>query len=266
MEKTIQEDEAKRLMLDILIKFADYCEKKHLRYYLAAGTLLGAIRHGGYIPWDNDVDVWMPRPDYEKFCREVKTEKIASYIECLHYREMRTFPFAKLIDGRTTLKEHFLVTENSLGIYIDIFPLDGLPIEEEKRSRIERQAKIYIKLHAFANYRFGTGANLLMKIVKVLLYPLSKLVSNNWVCKRLNHLCEDYDYDKSQWIGTVVWGPGEKDFFPREWFVADKAIFEGHEFTIPGGYDSVLKKKYGDYMALPPESDRIVHCYEAGWK
>lgn len=266
MDKIIQESEAKVLMLDLLHKFSVYCEKNHLRYYLAAGTLLGAIRHQGYIPWDNDIDVWMPRPDYERFLKNIKTDKVDSYIEYLHYQEIRTFPFAKLIDGRTILKEHFLVTEDSLGIYIDIFPLDGLPTETHKRTRIERQAVIYKKLYAFANYRFGTGATLMKKTVKVLLYPFSRLVSNEWVCRRLNHLCEGYDYDECQWVGTVVWGPGEKDFFQKEWFAAGKAMFEGHEFTIPGGYDALLKKKYGDYMALPPEGERSVHFYEARWK
>ena len=90
------------------------------------------------------------------------------------------------------------------------------------------------------------------KTVKVLLYPFSRLVSNEWVCRRLNHLCEGYDYDECQWVGNVVWGPGEKDFFQKEWLIMDK--------------NALLKKKYGDYMALPPEGERSVHFYEARWK
>lgn len=265
MDKII-EPEVKELMLDLLKKFSCYCEKNNLRYYLAAGTLLGAVRHQGYIPWDNDIDVWMPRPDYEEFLSKMKNEKVDSYIECLQYQEVKTFPFAKLIDNRTILKEHFLVTEDSLGVYIDIFPLDGLPEEAGDRKKIENKAKIYKKLYAFANYRFGTGSSNGMKCIKMLLYPFSKMVSNRWVCDRLNHLCQSYDYDNCRWVGTVVWGPGEPDFFLREYFEAGKAVFEKNYFCIPKDYDAVLKKKYGNYMELPPEKERVVHYFEAYWK
>ncbi len=262
----IQNDILKEIMLEILQQFAQFCEKWKLRYYLACGTLLGSVRHKGYIPWDNDVDVWMPRPDYEKLIKILKKEKINSNIECLDYREVRTFPFLKLIDNRTVLKEHFLVTEKTLGVYIDIFPLDGLPDSLREQKKILNKVRFYYKLYAFANYRFNTGSNFIIKIIKNICYPFSRLVSSYRVCDKLDKLCKNYEYDKSRYVGNIVWGEGERDVFLKEYFNVSYGMFENMEFRIPGGYDQILKQRYGEYMVLPPESKRVIHQFDAAWK
>lgn len=143
MGRQISDEEVRKLELEILIKFAEYCEKYHLRYFLAYGTLIGAIRHKGFIPWDNDVDVVMPRPDYNRFMQLIKDENIGEYFRVLDYHDVKTFPFAKVVDNRTKLSEKFLITD-TLGIYIDVFPMDGLPDDERKRKKIEKRLRYII--------------------------------------------------------------------------------------------------------------------------
>ena len=266
MGKSISDDEARKLELNLLIEFAEYCEKKNLRYALAYGTLIGAIRHKGFIPWDNDIDVVMPRPDYEKFIKEEEKEKISSYMECLDYHETRTFPFAKLIDKRTCLKEHFLVTEDNMGVYIDIFPLDGFPDSEKEQRKLFAKAKFWYKMFAFANYRFNTGSNRIKWLLKCVLYPFSRLVSNRFVCERLNHICKKYPYDESRMVGNIVWGFGMEEIIPKHYMEKEYGMFENEKLCIPKGYDGYLRQCYGDYMKLPPEEERIVHAFEAEWK
>lgn len=266
MEKKINITEAKNLELNLLIKFAAFCEKENLRYYLAYGTLIGAVRHKGFIPWDDDIDVVMPRTDYERFLERIQETPIDDYIEALDYHKVRTFPFIKLIDSRTRVKEHFLVTEENLGIFIDIFPLDGFPDSKAEQHRLFKKAAFYWKLYAFANYRFNTGANLGKKIAKILLYPFSRLVSSYKVCEKLNSLCKEYSYDNASVVGNIVWGFDERELIEKECFQSAYGEFEGYLFRIPQGYDSYLTQCYGEYMQLPPEEERIAHQFTAEWK
>ena len=117
--KKITPEEIKKIQLDLLIQFAEFCKKNNLYYCLAYGTLLGAIRHKGFIPWDDDIDVIMPRPDYEKFCKLVAEKKIATSLQ-----NNSTYPFVKIIDTRTLVRERFAQKEE-VGIWIDVFVLDG---------------------------------------------------------------------------------------------------------------------------------------------
>ena len=262
----IDNDTAKEIMVDLLSALDEYCKNNNITYFLAYGTLLGAIRHKGFIPWDNDIDIWMPRPDYEKFRVLVSTKSIGNNVRILDYKNERTFPFLKAVDRRTRLKEHFLVTENNLGLYVDIFPLDGLPSDQTKLKRIQDRAYKLNKMFSFANYRFGTGKNLAMKIVKVLGYPLSRCLSSKKICHKLDTLCRDYRYEESEYVGHMVWGYTYKEKLKKTWFRPSTGEFEGHEFVIPEGYDNILKTYYGDYMQLPPEDKRITHYYEVEWK
>lgn len=266
MGRKIDFDEARTLELNLLIKFADFCKKENLRYYLAYGTLIGSVRHKGFIPWDNDVDVVMPRPDYMKFSELVQEASMDEYIEVLDYHKIRTFPFIKLIDNRTRLKEHFLVTEGSSGIYIDIFPLDGFPAEKEEQMKLFKKAAFFYKQYAFANYRFNTGANAGKRLIKNLLYPFSRLISSYYVCEKLNNLCKGYDYESADMVGNIVWGFDEREIISKDCFQNEYGEFEGHQFCIPKGFDKYLTQCYGNYMELPPKEERITHQFEAEWK
>ncbi|MFR5682857.1 MAG: phosphorylcholine transferase LicD [Clostridia bacterium] len=122
-------EEIKSIQLDILSQVANYCDRNGLRYFLAYGTLLGAVRHKGYIPWDDDIDIMMPRPDYMQFINSFNNEKCALRVGS-HYLD-KNYPYviAKVYDTSTLCKENIDV-EYSIGINIDVFPIDGLPETE----------------------------------------------------------------------------------------------------------------------------------------
>lgn len=264
--KMIEHQEAQSIELDILIAFSEYCKSNGLRYFLAYGTLIGAVRHKGFIPWDNDVDVVMPRPDYEKLLSLVQEKPIAEHLHILDYRRERTFPYAKVVDTRTVCKEHFLVTEDNMGLYVDIFPLDGMPEDQKEQDRIFHKVNILSKLYVLANYRFNTGSTPVIRLIKNILYPVSRLVSSRWVCEKLNTLCAAYPYDESKLVANIVWGEGKKDITPREFLRPLHGEFETYEVWIPAEYAEILTRYYGDYMQIPPEEERVTHEFEAYWK
>lgn len=266
--KKIGNEEAQKIELDILTAFAEYCQLNGLRYFLAYGTLIGAVRHNGFIPWDNDIDVFMPRPDYEKMLSLVQQNPIAENIHILDYRKERTFPFAKAVDTRTVCAEHFLVTEENMGLYIDIFPLDGMPDSPGEQKKLFQKVHMLSRLYAGANYRFNTGSTNTIRLIKNILYPFFKLVDNRWVCEKLNTLCAQYPYDESEMVGNVVWGWGEpqKEIVPRAYFASADGVFENQKFAIPAAYHELLTQYYGDYMQLPPVEERITHEFNAYWK
>ena len=131
--------EIKKIELDILRAFRSFCEKNSLRYFLAYGTLLGAVRHGGFIPWDDDIDVAMPRTDYERFLKEFRDERYEVYDLS---KKGYFYPFAKLCDTTTVLIEEMSV-KNSIGVYIDIFPMDGIADNDQSQhSKAKRLMKL----------------------------------------------------------------------------------------------------------------------------
>ncbi len=240
MSRKIDDEEVRSLELQILIKFAEYCEKYGLRYFLAYGTLIGAIRHKGFIPWDNDIDVVMPRPDYDRFMELAKKENVGEYLSVLDYHDVKTFPFAKVMDNRTKLSEKYLITD-TLGVYIDVFPLDGLPSDEQKRKKLERKAAVYYKIYAFANYRFNEGSTRIKRIIKNVLYPFSRIISSRWICEKLNKLCDKYPFDQSEFVTNIVWGYLPSECISKSVFeTANKGQFEGHVFNIPVGGGSMV--------------------------
>lgn len=246
--------------LDILMEFQRLCQVFGLRYYLTAGTLLGAVRHKGFIPWDDDIDVVMPRKDYDRLVRLASEAVSPEYV----YQEYRTEPnfpyyFAKLRKRGTRVEEPILrAIEMEQGYYIDIFPLDYCP-------RGDRLATLFFK-----------GIELLDCAV------LAR-VSTEFVCgyqkaymrflwNVLRHLPNDCLFALREWIrrlfgvgGSRLCTVGGNHGYPREtyqleWFVETVELeFEGQPFPAPAGWDELLKNMYGDYMRLPPPEERQGH-------
>lgn len=249
--------------LEILLEFQRVCEKLGLRYYLTAGTLLGAVRHGGFIPWDDDIDVAMPRADYDRLAREGSGHFDSRYI----YQEYRTEPnfpyyFAKLRKGGTRAEEPILrAIEMEQGYYIDIFPLDRCPDGDRR-------------------------ATLLFKGIELLDCAVLARVSAEFVCgyrkpcmrllwALLRHLPNRGLFTLREWLrkllglgGGRLCTVGGHHGYPREtyrpeWFARSVEMeFEGHPFPVPIGWDALLKNMYGDYMTPPAEEERQGHFAE----
>ena len=261
--------EIQKISLEILKTVTDLCEILHLHYYLIYGTLLGAVRHNGFIPWDDDIDIMMPRPDYDVLLEYLRNNKINNlslynHITCNDYPYM----ISRISDDR-----YIIEAENEksvgMGIFIDIYPYDGLGKTKKEALKYGLKGD---RLSSFCyqatrtHFAIETTTSFTRKIIKFPFFIVAKLIGKDVFKKKLEKLANKIDYKNSEYIGCVVWlSGGEKDIFLRKWF--DETIlipFENYSFRIPLNYDEILKHIYGDYMKLPPEKDRIGHhCYKA---
>ena len=263
-ELTIKQTQA--ISLEILKIIADICEEQKFRYFLIYGTLIGAIRHKGYIPWDDDVDIMMPRPDYDRLLKYLY-ENIDrySYLEVFNHDVNELYPYmiTRISDKRYVIE---MANEKpyGMGVFIDIYPYDGLGNDEKEALKYglkgDRLSSICYQATRdhFAIENTTSG---LRKMIKYPFYLFSKMIGKNRIQERLERLARVKPYDQNAYVGCVVWlSGGMKDIFPKAWFEEFITVpFEKYEFRIPKDYDKILRHIYGDYMKLPPEKDRIGH-------
>ncbi len=259
--KTIDLDELKAIQLDLLQKTTEFCEKNGLRYFLCGGTLIGAVRHKGYIPWDDDIDIAMPRTDYDKFVKCFNQPGNYYQVVNLTTNPDYAYPFAKVYDNRTVFNElHY--PGDTFGVYIDIFPADGVnDVGQIKKIMLLRK---FLNTKR-ANYQRRTISKMIINTFgKLLLLPFSAHQIGQW----MDSEARKYAFGSVPSAGLIA-NPislGEK---------VDKSVFdsdvyqefEGRKYRVPVGYDAWLRSIYGDYMQLPPVEHRVTHhTFEAYWK
>lgn len=260
--------EIQNVSLQILKAIAEICERQGYRYSLIYGTLIGAVRHHGFIPWDDDVDIMMPRPDYEELLK---------YLDA----HISDFPYLKVFNCETCEDYPYMITRISderyqidvdnekpygMGVFIDIYPYDGLGKTKKEALKFGLKGDRLSSLcfQATRNrFSIGTTKSILRIIIKFPVFLYAKMRGKNHYQKKLSNLAGLKNYEESEFVGCVVWlSGGERDIFPKAWF--DETIklkFEEYEFNVPKEYDKILKHIYGDYMQLPPEKDRMGHHY-----
>ena len=259
-------DEIRKVQLDLLLFLKEICEKYHLRYYLSAGTLLGAVRHKGFIPWDDDIDVRMPRPDYEKLLRIGQKKLKGSFRRIESWKTGESpYPFIKVLDTRTVVKEQYMDQSYSISVWIDVFPIDGMPDSDRALKRTCRILKIYETIFNAAISETGKGTTLFRKVVKDVIVPVCRRLDLRRLCARIDRISSKYKVDDSKYVGQLLWGYGVSEKLPRECLEPVRMTFEGHEFPVHSCWDYYLTSIYGDYMQLPPVEKRVNHGFDAWW-
>ncbi len=247
--------------LEIFRYFVDVCETYHLRYYLAGGTLLGAIRHKGFIPWDDDIDVLMPRPDYDKLQEIARTLTHERYQFASFELGNLNYPFAKIFDKRTKISKTYDFDETEQQVWIDIFPLDGLPEDERETEKIFRKSLLLRDILKIQKSQDGTAKSKLKLIVKPVLKRIFRLfIGIPKAAAQIDTFARKYDFDNYDYIGGIVWGYGPQEKMKKdEYLNAVKVEFEDMFVNAPGCWDTYLKNLYGDYMQLPSKDKRVTH-------
>ena len=266
----ITQEELKEILLEALLRFDEFCKENKIIYTLAYGTALGAIRHKGFIPWDDDIDVIMTRAEYNKF--EKAWKKYASSNEEIYtlWGEMDEENYylgfcAKFFDTRTILYESLSrgrIIE--YGIFIDIFIVDHIPVEAKEQIKILQKNLTYRKWMRFFQI-YLRKYNQIVKKHQLPLFSLKNLIKNflefKDKCNKQNtpmvSMMQDYDKITKQ----------NKSMYQSSWFNQIKLVeFQGYYFPIIKSYDEMLRSNYGDYMQLPPEIERVGHNIVAYWK
>ena len=260
--KEIQREELKEIMLAILKDVAAFCEENNLRYFLGYGTALGAVRHHGFIPWDDDVDIIMPRPDYEKFISSYNKDNRIYKVYSFPNDDNFLLPFAKVADERTDLME-FMYENEGVGVYIDIFPLDGMKDWNQVR-KVKWLNRFLNTKKAVLGQNRTIGKNIVIAIGKMVLVPFS----TKSIVKKIISISKELPFDGSPVINMICSTSSERENFECHVF-SDYVYmpFEDTKLRVPIDYKQYLKQCYGDFMQLPPEKERnTTHSFKAWWR
>lgn len=244
---------------ELLKLFVDICDKHALTYYLVCGSALGAVKYGGFIPWDDDVDVALPRSDYETFL-QVASGELPDWVFLQNYRTDPTYPCmgSKLRNSNTTfLERDYQRLPMNQGVFIDVFPLDGYPqnpaeIEVFEKKRWSAYRRRYTRLHPPIHKDLGLMVN------SLLYWAFGWFADTNSACAEAEELVMQYPPQSSKLWCNFANSMRSEEFVPREQYGEGAwAEFEGLRVRIPSDYHAYLTQKYGDYSLDPPASKQV---------
>ncbi len=255
-----------KVELEMLIEFDRVCSELGLRYTLSSGTLLGAVRHGGFIPWDDDIDVAMPREDYERFILETPRMLNDGKYEVEHYSNNKNVRqvFAKFRNNKTTfIQPENLGSKINQGIGMDIFPVDRFPDEEKIKKTVAKKHAMYWRFQWADSKAFRkTIPSKVKRIIAWGMGIVTKIVGYQTFIKKEEKMNTAFRNDNSA-TATCADSIAKVKWMPYSWFEEYTTItFEGKEFSVITNYKGYLERIYGDYMTLPPEDKRVVHLAE----
>ncbi|MCR5761469.1 MAG: LicD family protein [Sphaerochaetaceae bacterium] len=252
--KEISAEEIKERLVVLLKKFIDFCEKENLTYYLAFGTVLGAVRHKGFIPWDDDVDVSMPREDYNKLLTFKNADIGFSIVD--YKSENYCEYYAKVVDTETYIKSKYCTQNDGLGLFVDVFPMDEVYVSKEKEKQVAKKRVQLVKMCNFAAMgKYWPSQNLLVNIPKYLLFKFAHIKGYKYWITRIDNYSKSLSNESSNKSKYYF---VSEDLIPFNFFgTGAPLLFCGIEAICPAERDNYLKFEYGDYMKLPPESARV---------
>lgn len=248
--------------LESLVYFDDFCRRNSLSYYLLGGCVIGAIRHGGFIPWDDDIDLIMPREDYQRMLTLWKEqEKGGRFLMLTTDGEVFTGNcFATLVDtSATMIKENQKDIDVPHGIVTDIFPMDGCPEGKLRRYLQYYHAMMYsLYITEVVPSKHGAAVRFAGRLLLGLVRSRKRRTK---IWKKHEKKMSRYPFTEHEWCTELCAGPHYmRNKYPRDAFMkAEYREFEGLSMPLPAGYDIYLRTAFGDYMALPPEEQQVPH-------
>lgn len=255
------------MQLGVLRTYMQVCERHDLRWYMIGGSLIGVLRHKGFIPWDDDIDIGMPRKDYDSFVR-LRQEYPEGYgLTCHEDTEEWQFNFSQFVDEETEIEVRMNELPRKCHAWLDIFPIDGLPANGLRRWLHVKRILAYRYLTQMPNIRtqvdtHKVGRPLYERAVIKLLHaiPAGKLVPVGKCLSAMERALRKYDFDGSPYSGNMLGKNREREVVPQEWWgEARKMPFEDLMVNIPSNADAIERNIYGDYMRWPAEKDRVSH-------
>ncbi len=272
MSKKIKSEEIQGLELDVLTKVLNFFEENNINYFTSGGTTLGAVRHHGFIPWDDDIDLYVPRKDYDKMMSVSKEILIDGYIsiKCPGDKNY-IYPYAKACNEKTIIYEKNVSDKKyAIGIFIDIFPLDKHYNNKFKNLLLILRTRWYRSLLETASNQInlskkGSYKRLLKQILRTLQKPLTKKWTVEKTAAYIDNMGRKMEKKNTNYLGNLVMkGNNNLDYYPAEYFSDSiDGEFEGLKIKNPIGYKEYLTEMYGNYMQLPPKEQQIMHGFNA---
>lgn len=253
--------------LEVLIEFDRICRKHDLKYQLAYGTLIGAIRHKGFIPWDDDIDVLMLRKDYNKFMKICKEELNSAYfLQTFETDPKYIHAFARIRkNGTLAVQRVWAEVDMHHGVFIDVFPLDNI-LPDTLFGRLQVSTCLLIrklKIYKLKKSKCFNSKKAYKTAVKLLIHYMLKPVSMKNLNRVENMISGLFNGKDTQFVSVLTLGDKGVEHRSRqsrsEFTMLEEVEFEGRNFFAPRFYDMILTRIYGDYMSMPPEEDRIPH-------
>lgn len=247
--------------LELLKKFDKFCQENRLEYFLCGGTLLGAIRHKGFIPWDDDIDVFMPRPEFGKLQKLLKkNNKLENAEFTSYFLKNSIYPYIKLEDMRSLYKESDAVRDTNR-IWIDIFAIDGFSNNQVLDFILIKTVKVlrFFLARFLKRAVLENEVNKIKKFFHLILSPIVLLFPANTWAKTIEAVCMTIPYNKTAYVGGVQWGYGLNEKLPKSGIERIDVEFEGCIFPGLKCYEQYLTQLYGNYMEFPPAEKRTPH-------
>ena len=249
--------EVQEKLLDLLKYIDRICEENDLEYYLGYGTLIGAIRHHGFIPWDDDADIFMPRDHYLRFIEIVDKENGQYRISSLQNDPKWNHAKAKIWDTNTKIVYPFMEYGGDIGVFVDVFPMDGLSDNDAEVKRHYFWVKVNNAIRTSANHT-SFWPDEKHKLLKGILRPFGRIRGARYWAQRTEKMAMKRDYRTSNRVGSTVdigsWNLQVN--YRSQYSEKLKVPFEDTMLRVPNGYDEILRVHYGDYMQIPPEDKR----------